>query len=703
MIHSDTNPILRHLLIFCCISLANICRGVVLVRDTVTELPEVSIEAESQKMDVSSFTYYPDSKTKKFSIDAVDLLQRMGITQLIVNPIQNSVTTTMGDGVAIFINHVRANQYDLNGLKCTDVLKVEYLDYPSDPRFEGADHVVNIVTKIYLSGGYTKLTGTYKAGDFQNPDGNIFSKFSYRKTTIDAYLGGTYFNSRNMSSEETQSYNLPTGVIERETISESGRKERYAIPVSLRMTHAISSMTIENNLSYSFNNVRTSSSSGSLFFVPAIDAAAYTYTSSTPAIYRSVEWTGRYSFFLPKGWFLRISPYFRHTHNNTSSGYRTDVSGMLPIINDAKENANVGRISAFIDRDFSKVHSLSLNLVGEMMKTRVGYYGSTPDVINFSDNWARAELIYSARLTNRIRINANLDIQCNRYTTNQYKETVLSPTILLNAFIMGKHSNQWSVSANYGVMTPVQVMRSTNVLQDNELMYFTGNPYLDKSQYLNLGTGYSQTLSDRYSYSINVRYSSQFDPVRDRYCLYDNDRAIIRTYWNNGNFHTLSLSANLSGRFFSNRMMIQVTPQLTHYRLSGECPLTHTPVACNFYAQYYINRFSIGAWYCVSAPVFSSQSGAYTTSPDYYGLQATCTLGSWNLKLFATNFLSTRKRDSRSVMQSPLYSYISESYSGAYRPVAGLTAVFTFGYGKKVNDRSELTAPGENPSLILTK
>ncbi len=48
----------------------------------------------------------------------------------------------------------------MQGLRTPDVKKVEYLEFPSDPRFRGARRVVNIIVHEYAYGGYTKLTRT---------------------------------------------------------------------------------------------------------------------------------------------------------------------------------------------------------------------------------------------------------------------------------------------------------------------------------------------------------------------------------------------------------------------------------------------------------------------------------------------------------------------------------------------------------------
>lgn len=675
-----------------------------LVRDTVVnDLPEVEVEAENQRMGHNLTVYYPDEKTRKFSMDAIDLLQRMGISELIVNPIQNSVTTNMGEGVAIYINYVRANQYDLAGLKCSDVQRVEYIDSPTDPRFDGARHVVNIFTKVYLYGGYTKLTGNYSVWDFQNPSGNIYSKLSYKKTTFDAYLGGTYFYNRHMESEESQTFRLPGGDMERHADSRGGHRERMTFPISLRMTQSMGKINIQNNFSYSFSDISRSSSSGSLYFIPTLDDKSYSYISSTPAIHRSFAWNGTYSFFLPKGWFLRISPYFTHTHNNTFSTYVTDIAGSSPIVNNARENANSAKLSGQISTTINSRHYLTFQLIGELMRTKVEYFGSNSDVMNFSDNWARGNLYYTAEISERLSVSADAALQNNYYKTNQYRVSVWSPTVNAQIIYSGKRNNRLTFDVSYALDTPAQNLRSTNIQQDNEFLWFTGNPFLGNSHQLNITGGYSQMLSKRFSLSVTAGYNSYFNIVKDRYSLYDDHTSLLRSYWNNGNYHVLTLSANLTGRFMGNRLMVQVTPQLRHSRLTGENAFRHTPLACNLFAQYYLGRFSLSGWYYIYTPGINPRSGTYTKYPDYYGAQATCVLGPWNLKLSVSNFFTSKRRDSRTVMKSSLYSYVLENYTGTYRSAVALTAVYTFGYGKKINDRNEITAPQENSSLILTK
>ena len=122
------------------------------------ELDEVVVEAQMQRTSPTSTTYTPTGKQKNASQNAIDLLRQMTIPQIKINPVSEAVTDNAGGEVAIFINYLEASKEEMEGLRTPAVKKVEYLEFPTDPRFRGAQRVVNIIVQEYAFGGYTKLT-----------------------------------------------------------------------------------------------------------------------------------------------------------------------------------------------------------------------------------------------------------------------------------------------------------------------------------------------------------------------------------------------------------------------------------------------------------------------------------------------------------------------------------------------------------------
>ena len=99
------------------------------------ELNEVVVEASNQRTSSTSSTYIPMSRQKNTASDAISLLSQMAIPQLNVDPASQNVKTVSGQAVSIFIDYVAASAQDLSGMRTTDVKKVEYLIYPTDPRW----------------------------------------------------------------------------------------------------------------------------------------------------------------------------------------------------------------------------------------------------------------------------------------------------------------------------------------------------------------------------------------------------------------------------------------------------------------------------------------------------------------------------------------------------------------------------------------
>ena len=109
------------------------------------ELNEVVVEAQMQRTSPTSTTYTPTGKQKNASQNAIDLLRQMSIPQIQINPVSDAVTDNAGEEVAIFINYLEASKGEMEGLRTPDVKKVEYLEFPVDPRFRGAQCVINII------------------------------------------------------------------------------------------------------------------------------------------------------------------------------------------------------------------------------------------------------------------------------------------------------------------------------------------------------------------------------------------------------------------------------------------------------------------------------------------------------------------------------------------------------------------------------
>lgn len=170
-------------------------------------LDEVVVEAQLQRTSATVSTYLPTKWQKNAAQTGSELLNHMAIPQLgIVSG--NSVTTNSGQKVDLYIDFVPATEQDLAGMRMADVKKVEYYDFPQDPRFQGSEHVVNFIMQKYEYGGYVKA---YANEFFISNSGqlNLYSRFQYKRMTYDLAVGGWYSSNDHMSQQTVETYRLP--------------------------------------------------------------------------------------------------------------------------------------------------------------------------------------------------------------------------------------------------------------------------------------------------------------------------------------------------------------------------------------------------------------------------------------------------------------------------------------------------------------
>ncbi|MCM1141730.1 MAG: hypothetical protein NC453_24435, partial [Muribaculum sp.] len=120
-------------------------------------LEEVTVYGDNTTISVGEVTFIPTNKEKKAANGGYNLLRMMNMPQLNVDVAAASVKNLIGQDVAVYINGIEANQNEVDGILCTDVKEVVYLEMPIDPRYGANRFVVDIITYKYEYGGYTKF------------------------------------------------------------------------------------------------------------------------------------------------------------------------------------------------------------------------------------------------------------------------------------------------------------------------------------------------------------------------------------------------------------------------------------------------------------------------------------------------------------------------------------------------------------------
>ncbi len=664
------------------------------------DLNEVVIEGQLQSTSSQVSTYIPTSKQKNASQTATELLNRMAIPQLSLG-MGGTVQTTSGKDVAIYIDFVEATEQDLTGMRMVDVKKVEYYDYPKDPRFQGAAHVINFIMHQYEYGGYVKAFANEffiaNAGQL-----NLYSKFQYKKMTYDLGVGGYYNDSRHTYDDMTETYRLPQpdGSIkefERYSVTTDAKvKRRYFWP-TFRALYSTDKITISNSIGATFDNYPKDNTTGKIVFNPS-DFPETDFVNETNHRENYVTYDGNWNFILPHGNTINFRPYYSYTNTRQDSRYVEDPS--REYINSATDYSHKITGNLRYQHDFGKWGDLSASLLAGYTTSKTKYSGTASQSDHLSTLRIGPGVIYSfvsAKLYARLALGLTYD--CSKVNDKSEKGTRPFTDVSLQYAFNKK--NSLNLEFHYQSEMPDASYRSNAVIQSNPLMRYTGNPNLTPYKGYDFGASYQWLPNNKFSFSVfgyGYVVANRFAYVYEASA----DGILRGVRQPLGNFSQGGYGVNGSARLIDGKL--QISGQLTHQIAHGGAPFNWNKSHLNWYLQayYYLNQWQFGLQYqsrMSSADGFVK--GTWVNSKDAYSAIIGWGNSSWNLQAIIVNPFRWNWKSGTSVMTSKNYDYVQTQYTPNNHCFVYVSATYTFGYGKKVMEGNEAYQMSGAGSAIL--
>lgn len=443
------------------------------------KLDEVTVEGKTHWHDVNGSTYLPTKKQKNAASDANDLLARMAIPEINATVGSSSVTTKGGQPVSLFINYLPADQAELKGMNVKDCERVEYLESPTDPRFQGATYVINFIMQEYEYGGYTKLnTSQIFLNCYQNSE-TLFSRFTYRKMTYDIsaqtwnhknnHAGTSQYTVMKLTDDKGEEY-----LLHRDEIYDKSRGRSDYFPLQFRATYRSDKVLFRNTLSYEFTNYLAQEKSGRLVYNPSSDKD-YSYSTNNPSRDNTLGYSGYLFIALPRDFSLTFTPSFAYTHTNSYSIYSR--SGIDIVNRHAREDTYNVRGKLRVQKPFGTKHILSLSVDGGDNINRLKYIGTDNFDDKYSSGLAVGEIGYKFQSSNFF---ADFDggFAWEGSSINGFKNNDYYPYAHLNSRWSINDKNNLSLWFQYATNSPGITALASDVLSVNEFIYKTGNPDL---------------------------------------------------------------------------------------------------------------------------------------------------------------------------------------------------------------------------------
>ena len=680
------------------INMPDFAMGTITMYLSPIQLSTVSVEADNMVLSTDKNVYIPTSTQKNASQDAADLLRRMAIPQLVINPGDNSVKDVFGNSVAIFINYHEAQPDELKGMKMTDVRKVEYIEFPADPRFKGEQRVVNFIVQEYEYGGYTKASESLKTinGMFNNTD--VFSRFTYKKMTYDVYAGSDNQDFHHSGSDNTAVYSLDdTDVTRRETFADSHtRSNEY--PVTFRASYYTPRFTARNTLSFTHYSSPEQNSSGTLI-VDTNPENDYTYSRNSTNRNNSLYYNSNFWGALGSNASFDITPSFRHTHRNNTSAYKSTLmqNGVFNVITENTYNWGLqanGRIG------LGQNSQLSLFLAGGQNIFKLTYRGSTNAYDSYSNSYMATNLRYRFQ-TRKISFSTFLGLGFEHNSMNGIVTNDVYPQFGANVWLSLNKRSQISAYMSYQTTTPDISMKANDIVQSNEYMYLTANPNLKNWRNLTSNISYNRFFSNSLSLAAFAGFEQDFNRVATVYRLYNDGTALLRDYVNNGSYRHYYIGFSVNYKLFKNSLQLYANLTQNAYEITGDYSDSYYPFRIQLQGVYYWKSFNILASWGNPQRSLTENSNYFIRGRNFHLFSIGWGNGTWTVNLAAKNIFNKGWRYETWEKRSPLYSENQLIYSPYSHASINISATYTIGYGKKVQRNNEAGRQGSSPSAII--
>lgn len=667
------------------------------------ELNEIVVEADRMYMTNTKVSYTPNKQQRNASANGTMLLQQLAIPQLTVNALTGAVSTNTGESVSFFIDGVPATNEDVADINTRDVMRVEILDYPTDPKFRNASHVVNYIMQKYEYGGYTKLSTTEMFLSCFSSYNTLNSKMVYKKMTFDARAYYQYTNGSHYGSDQIQQYRLsgydneaPNGITRINNL-ENSKYIANRPSASFRALYQGNKTQFSSTLNWAYDGTRSDYRTGVLSYNPRL-FDANTWTTNFPTRKSTIKWSNDFFQVLPKNWALSASFELAYNHVNQSQ-FRSESEIVLQDLN-AKENiwATQGEVS--ISKKFNEHHTFSINANTLTYKSDITYRGSSIFDNHYSVSVVSPGASYTFTPSDKLFTRLDLGATYYHSKVSEENESKFYPSVNFSLSWMPRNRHRIRAYFNYSLRAPNGAQTNAVLTQTDMLKWSQGNPSLKTYNQLFTQLNYTLNISQHLSLSPTATWVYQHNYFTDTYSLMDDGKGILVMPENCGNYQNIWGSVNFAGYFFNRKLVLQANPSIGHHKFSGLYNISYTSLGASVNATYYFGQFYIGADYTAPQIQYNQGDPIKRKTRSQYWLMAGWGNSSWTVSAFIINPFRSHWRGDILSIDTPYYSMRNTSINVNEHRRINLTVAYTFGYGKKVQRGNDLQGISSSASSI---
>lgn len=681
------------------VSLANldgdIYMGEIRLVPTATALSEVVVEGSAVINKIDRQIILPTSAQRKASTNGISLLQHLQVASLVINPLDKSIKTNLGDEVQLRINGVVSDRNEVMALRPADIVRIEYHDNPG-LKYGDAAAVVDYIVKRKETGGNVAADLMNGIKPFGVGDYNVSARYNRNRSVVSAVFS---WERRDLdwTRENRETFVYPGRTVENKEIGNPTKIKYDRMNLNLSYNYADD----KNMWNVAFRNIynNTPNSFYDRSSVLYQDGTAYNITNKQK----------------DKSYIPSLDVYYQRSMKNNQNLYVDVVGTYLKSSSDRYYSMSQAGTSA--DEIVSMVDGERYSIIGEAIYEK--RFGNGTLTAGGRHSQSSMNNVYDGNLSSKVDMN-----QAETYVFAEFQSSVkklnyrigiggmrtyyeqegasqekyiFRPTLTLsynfndkvflryNAEMSGYAPSLADLSDVTQAMDLYQVRRGTPAL--HSVTYYTQSLMASwRSRYVNV------ELFGRYSYDDN--------PMMEE-TLWDGDGGMfVRTTANQRGFHRLNLQATVQVMPFKEYIAIRLTPFFNRYISLGN-GYTHTHSNPGF-------RGSIMGMYKNWSMMIEMNTSYYTLwgetlqkEEKLHSIAVGYNTEKWGVQMMLMNPFTKRYEQSME-NRSQLAPYNQVAYSNDFKRMVMVNVSFNLDFGKQRNAAGKRINNSDTDTGILS-
>jgi hypothetical protein len=664
----------------------------------VTALNEVTVTAEASTVKYDRKIFFPTQSQVKTSPNAFQLLEKLQLPRITIDPVNLSISSLGGGNVQIRVNNVKVPLNEIQSIQSNDLIRVEYIDEPG-ARYGETAIVLNFITRRKNSGGsfFANMSnGLLQKATLLN---NVVSaKYNHKKSEWTLNLNGRNTQT-NWTRENEERFYFPDYMLVREEKGEPTKYQEDNLNASLNYS-------LSDPDKYFFNAVvRNSFQSVPNSFSDRISVVEETVASDRLNVYSHTEGTINipaldlyYQRMLKNKQSLIFNLVGTNNHSDITRIYQEskEAETLTDIYSKTEGNRYSLILEGLYEKDMSASGVLTIGAKHTQSYTDNDYSGTSERTVDMTlaETYLYSEYILSK---GKFSYRLGLGIQRNElhqglFSTERY---IFRPALRISYAMTSSSFIRYngSISNNSPSLSSLndveQQMDSFQIRRGNPALYMI--PVYSNS----LSTGFKKGVLDMELFST-LRYEHR--PVLDKLFI-ENDK-FISTYANQGYYMRLDNYLIVKLALFNRHVSLSLTPGVNRFISQGD---DYRHALTNWYYRTsvwgYYKDFSLTFGMYSYNRLLTGESVESGEKAHFFSLsynRPKYSIGVWAFNPFSKSYERYTEN-----LSSKLPSY-SRLYSNEMSPLFTLTASLRFDFGQKFKSQSKKLENADNAQGTLS-